>query len=125
MLPPQGRNHGVSAGLTYIEAQLHSTSRRFRILPEDDRGLRRAPYSGRHQDLRQGEHRGPPHGRSRKRRGGPMKSKPKGPLGDGIELYLAHKRSLGKQLAKGGPMLHLLDGYLLTQGVAELRQITP
>ena len=52
-----------------------------------------------------------------------MKSKPKGPLGDGIELYLAHKRSLGKQLAKVGPMLHLLDGYLLTQGVAELRQI--
>lgn len=54
-----------------------------------------------------------------------MKSTPKGPLADGIELYLAHKRSLGKQLAKVGPMLHLLDGYLLAQGVAELRQVTP
>jgi site-specific recombinase XerD len=54
-----------------------------------------------------------------------MKSTPKGPLADGIELYLAHKRSLGKQLANVGPMLHLLDGYLLAQGVAELRQITP
>jgi integrase len=54
-----------------------------------------------------------------------MKSTPKGPLADGIELYLAHKRSLGKQLAKVSPMLHLLDGYLLAQGVAELRQLTP
>ena len=53
-----------------------------------------------------------------------MKNKPKGPLADGIELYLAHKRSLGKQLAKVGPMLHLLDGYLVAQGVTELRQVT-
>ena len=54
-----------------------------------------------------------------------MKSNPKSPLADSIDLYLAHKRSLGKQLAKVGPMLHLLDGYLLARGVAELRQITP
>lgn len=54
-----------------------------------------------------------------------MKSATKGPLADSIELYLAHKRSLGKQLAKIGPMLYLLDGYLLTQGVAELRHVTP
>ena len=53
-----------------------------------------------------------------------MKSETKGPLADSIELYLAHKRSLGKQLAKVEPMLHLLDGNLLAQGVAELRQIT-
>lgn len=53
-----------------------------------------------------------------------MKSAAKGPLAASIELYLAHKRALGKQLAKVGPMLHLLDGYLLAQGVAELRQIT-
>jgi site-specific recombinase XerD len=45
-------------------------------------------------------------------------------LADSIELYLAHKHSLGKQLAKVGPMLHLLDGYLLAQGVVELRQTT-
>ena len=31
-----------------------------------------------------------------------MKSETKGPLADGIELYLAHKRSLGKELAKVG-----------------------
>ena len=54
-----------------------------------------------------------------------MKSNPKGPLADSIDLYLAHKRSLGKQLAKVGPMLHLLDGSLIARGVAELRQITP
>lgn len=54
-----------------------------------------------------------------------MKKHPKGPLTDRIELYLAHKRSLGKQLDKVGPMLHLLDSYLLEQGVAELSQITP
>jgi hypothetical protein len=53
-----------------------------------------------------------------------VKSNPKGPLADSIELYLSHKRSLGKQLAKVGPMLHLLDGYLLARGVAELRQVT-
>lgn len=54
-----------------------------------------------------------------------MKTTPKGPLSDGIELYLAHKRSLGKQLAKVGPMLHLLDDDLLAQGLTELRQVTP
>jgi len=53
-----------------------------------------------------------------------MKSSAKGPLADSIELYLAHKHSLGKHLAKVGPMLHLLDGYLLANGVVELRQIT-
>jgi len=53
-----------------------------------------------------------------------VKSETKGPLADSIELYLAHKRSLGKELAKVGPMLLLLDRYLLTQGVAEIRQIT-
>jgi site-specific recombinase XerD len=45
-------------------------------------------------------------------------------LAENIELYLAHKRSLGKQLAKVGPMLHLLDGYLSTQGVSHLGKIT-
>jgi site-specific recombinase XerD len=54
-----------------------------------------------------------------------VKSNPKGPLVGSIDLYLAHKRSLGKQLVKVGPMLHLLDGYLLARGVAELRQVTP
>lgn len=53
-----------------------------------------------------------------------MKISAKGPLADSIELYLAHKHSLGKQLVKVGPMLHLLDGYLLANGVVELRQIT-
>ena len=42
-----------------------------------------------------------------------MKSSTKGPLADSIELYLAHKRSLGKELAKVEPMLRLLDGNLL------------
>lgn len=54
-----------------------------------------------------------------------MKSASNGPLADGIKLYLAHKRSLGKQLTKVGSMLHLLDAHLLAQGVAELRQVTP
>ncbi len=53
-----------------------------------------------------------------------MKSETKGPLADSIQLYLAHKRSLGKELAKVEPMLLLLDGYLLTQGVAGLCQVT-
>jgi hypothetical protein len=53
-----------------------------------------------------------------------VKSETKGPLADSIELYLAHKRSLGKELAKVEPMLLLLDRYLLTQCLAELRQIT-
>jgi integrase len=53
-----------------------------------------------------------------------VKSETKGPLADSIELYLAHKRSLGKALAKAEPMLLMLDGNLLAQGVAELPQIT-
>jgi hypothetical protein len=51
-------------------------------------------------------------------------SAPRGPLADSLERYLAHKHSLGKQLAKVGPMLHLLDAYLLTQGIADPWQIT-
>jgi integrase len=46
-------------------------------------------------------------------------------LADSIELYLAHKRSLGKQLIKVGAMLLLLDGHLLEQGVGTPGQITP
>jgi hypothetical protein len=38
-----------------------------------------------------------------------VKSETKGPLAGSIELYLAHKRSLGKELAKVEPMLLLLD----------------
>jgi hypothetical protein len=53
-----------------------------------------------------------------------MNGATKGPLADSIELYLAHKHSLGKQLAKVGPMLHWLDSYLLAQGIGELRHIT-
>ena len=54
-----------------------------------------------------------------------MKSPLRGPLAAGIELYLAHKRSLGKQLTKPESMFYLLDRYLLGQGVSELRQLTP
>jgi site-specific recombinase XerD len=53
-----------------------------------------------------------------------VKNSAKGPLADSIELYLAHKRSLGKELANVEPILFLLDGNLLAQGVAELPQIT-
>lgn len=53
-----------------------------------------------------------------------MMSLNKGPLADSIDLYLAHKRSLGKQLVKVGPMLHLLDSYLLAKDVEELGQIS-
>lgn len=53
-----------------------------------------------------------------------MKSATNGPLANGIELYLAHKRSLGKQLVKQGLMVRLLDGYLTAHGVTELQQIT-
>jgi site-specific recombinase XerD len=52
-----------------------------------------------------------------------MKNKVRGPLAESIDLYLAHKRSLGKQLIKVGQLLFLLDGYLIGQGVAELSQI--
>ena len=54
-----------------------------------------------------------------------MKTVAQGPLASSIESYLAHKRALGKQLEKTGPMLHLLDGYLVERGVTELVQITP
>jgi integrase len=53
-----------------------------------------------------------------------VKTTIKGPLAESIELYLAHKHSLGKELAKVGPMLRWLDSYLAAQGVTELRQIT-
>ncbi len=49
----------------------------------------------------------------------------KGPLAHSIDLYLAHKRALGKQLVNDAKMLRVLDGYLFAQGVAELCQITP
>ena len=49
----------------------------------------------------------------------------KGPLAHSIDLYLAHKRTLGKQLVNDAKMLRVLDGYLVAQGVAELCQITP
>jgi len=54
-----------------------------------------------------------------------VKTVAQGPLASSIESYLAHKRALGKQLEKTGPMLHLLDGYLVERGVTELVQITP
>ena len=53
-----------------------------------------------------------------------MNSAPKGPLAESIGLYLAHKRSLGKQLAKPEPMLHLLNSYLSTEGILERGEIT-
>jgi site-specific recombinase XerD len=53
-----------------------------------------------------------------------VKSEMKGPLAESIKLYLAHKRSLGKELAKVESMLLLMDANLLAQGVTELRQIT-
>lgn len=53
-----------------------------------------------------------------------MKSTMKGPLADGIARYLAHKHALGKQLVKVGPMLYLLDRYLVESGVKEISQIT-
>jgi integrase len=54
-----------------------------------------------------------------------MKSNGKGPLAVAIDLYLAHKRALGKRLFKVGQQLYLLDSYLLEQQVAELRHLTP
>ena len=53
------------------------------------------------------------------------KISPNGPLAKSIEVYLAHKHSLGKQLTKQGAMLYLLDGYLSAQAVTNLSQITP
>jgi site-specific recombinase XerD len=54
-----------------------------------------------------------------------MKNETRGPLADSIDLYLAHKRALGKQLVKVGQTLFLLDRFLLTQEVSEFRHITP
>lgn len=48
----------------------------------------------------------------------------RGPLADCIDTYLAHKRSLGKQLITVGYSLRLLDDYLHTQKVVEIQQIT-
>jgi site-specific recombinase XerD len=53
-----------------------------------------------------------------------VKSTIKGPLADSIDRYLAHKRSLGKQLDSAGLMLHVLDNYLNTQEIVEAHQIT-
>src|SRR6266566_1516666 len=50
---------------------------------------------------------------------------PKGALTHSIDLYLAHKRALGKQLVKAAAMLRLLNSYLVAQKVVELSQITP
>lgn len=54
-----------------------------------------------------------------------MKNATRGPLAESIGRYLAHKRSLGKQLAKTEQMLYLLDGYLLARGIAKVDQIAP
>ena len=53
-----------------------------------------------------------------------MKNATRGPLAESIGRYLAHKRSLGKQLSKAEQILHQLDGYLLARGIAEVDQIT-
>ena len=49
----------------------------------------------------------------------------KGLLSYSIDVYLAHKHALGKQLLNDAKMLRVLDAYLFAQGVAELCQITP
>jgi len=54
-----------------------------------------------------------------------VKSTAKGPLAGSIEQYLAHKQSLGKRLAQVGPMLRLLDAYLVREGVADSRRSPP
>lgn len=53
-----------------------------------------------------------------------MKHRMRGPLADSIDRYLAHKRSLGKQLITVGEDLRRLDDYLHTQKVLEIQQIT-
>jgi integrase len=53
-----------------------------------------------------------------------VKPTPKGPLAISIDQYLAHKRSLGKDLVKVGSMLYLLDDFLLVRGVPSATQIT-
>ena len=53
-----------------------------------------------------------------------MKLRMRGPLADSIDTYLAHKRSLGKQLITVGQDLRRLDDYLHTQKVLEIEQIT-
>ncbi len=47
------------------------------------------------------------------------------PLAISIREYLAHTRALGKRLEKNGPMFHLLDRFLIEQGVGEISQIDP
>lgn len=54
-----------------------------------------------------------------------MNMRSKHPLANSLSLYLAHKRALGKRLEKTGPMLRLLDNYLVEQGVLEISQISP
>lgn len=54
-----------------------------------------------------------------------MKDVTRGPLAEAIDRYIAHKRSLGKQLVKTEPMLHMLDGYLPRRGITDADQITP
>jgi len=54
-----------------------------------------------------------------------VNSRDEGPLTDSLRLYLAHKRALGKRLEKTGPMLRLLDVYLVQQGVGDISQICP
>ena len=53
-----------------------------------------------------------------------MKLRMRGPLADSIDTYLAHKRSLGKQLITVGQDLRRLVDYLHTQKVLEIEQIT-
>jgi site-specific recombinase XerD len=53
-----------------------------------------------------------------------MKGKVRGPLADSIDLYLAHKRSLGKQLVKVGQTLFLLDDHLFKEDISEPSKIT-
>jgi site-specific recombinase XerD len=54
-----------------------------------------------------------------------MKNNFTGPLDSHINRYIAHKRSLGKQLVKVESILHLLDGFLSARGMLTLSQITP
>jgi len=54
-----------------------------------------------------------------------LKPAQKGPLAVIIDQYLAHKRSLGKNLVKVGAMLYLLDDFLLVRDVPTASRITP
>jgi integrase len=53
-----------------------------------------------------------------------MSATPEGPLANCINLYLAHKRALGKRLEKAEPTLRLLDYHLAAQGIGNIGQIT-